>query len=427
MELAMHNEKIWDLAECTEFRQTLQASPPSIVHGTVMLLATLLGAVLVWSALTQADLVVRAPGRVRPVTSPLKVVNDSSGAALSASFGGRVLEVNFHQGKGVRQGEVLIRLDTERLDNEISKRKRSILAGEEELQRLGHLGELSAWQYATVKAKAEAELAQAREEIVQAKNRQATDVRLAELELEDAGQEETQLRKLVEHEFAPRNDLRKATARVRETEEKLKKTQLPIDDRKIEIFRQALALAEKDYAVKRKEQEMQRGLKQGEIEAARIELANLELERKQGVIRAPMDGIVTTGDVKVGDFLERGKSVVEIAEQKGFRFEAAVPSEEVGNLRVGMKARIKLDAYDYQRYGTVAGTVIFISPDSGVPEGQRATLYLVRIELEQKDLGRGKLRGQVKLGMAGHAEIVSGQESLLALLVKQIRQTISLG
>jgi hemolysin D len=423
----MHNDSISDLADCTDFRLTLQASLPSIVHGTVMLLAALLGTALVWSALTYADLVVRAPGRVRPVTSPLKVVNDGSGATLNASFGGRVVEVNFHEGKSVRQGDVLIRLDTERLDNEISKRKRSIQAAEEELERLGHLGELSAWQYGTLKAKAEAELAQAREEIAQAKNRQARDVRLAELELEDARHEETQLRKLVEREFAARNDLRKATARVREAEEKLKKAQLPIEERKIEIFRQGLALAEKDYAVKRKEQEMQRGLKQGEVEAARIELANLEIERKQGVIRAPIDGIVTTGDVKVGDILERGKSVVEVAEQKGFRFEAAVPSEDVGNLRVGMKARIKLDAYDYQRYGTVAGTVIFISPDSGVPEGQRATLYLIKIELDQKYLGRGNLRGQVKLGMAGQAEIVTGEESLLKLLVKQIRQTISLG
>ena len=421
-----NDDLMWDLADCTEFRQTLQARPPRIVHGTLMLLATLLATALVWSAVTQADLVVRAPGRVRPVTSPLKVINDGW-EVFNASVGGRVMEVNFHEGQEVHQGDVLIRLDTERLNNEIAKRQRTIQAGEEELERLDRLEELLARQYAVVKAKAEAELAQAREEVAQVKKRQATDVRLAELERENAGDEETQLQKLVERRFVARNDLRKATVRVREAEEQLKKAQLPVDERKVEIFRQGLALAEKDYVVKQKEQEMQKGLKQGEVEAARIELANLELARKQGVIRAPMDGIVTTGDVKVGDTLERGKPVVEIAEQKGFRFEAAVPSEEVGHLQVGMPARIKLDAYDYQRYGTVAGTVVFISPDSGVPEGQQATLYLVRIELEGEELGRGDLHGQVKLGMAGQAEVVTGQESLLELFVKQIRQTISLG
>ena len=42
-------------------------------------------------------------------------------------------------------------------------------------------------------------------------------------------------------------------------------------------------------------------------------------------------------------------------------------------------------------------------------------------------MGRGAYRGQVKLGMAGQVEIVTGRESLLSLLVKKIRQTISLG
>ena len=180
--------------------------------------------------------------------------------------------------------------------------------------------------------------------------------------------------------------------------------------------------------MKREELERKRTAKQGEVEAARIELANLELERKQAVIRAPIDGIVVTaGDVKVGDVLEPGKPVLEIAQQAGFLFEAAVPSEEVGHLRIGMPARIKLDAYDYQRYGTLDGTVCFLSPDSGVDPERRTATYTVRIALERDEVGRGKFRGRVKLGMAGHAEIVTGRESLLSLLVKRIRQTISLG
>jgi HlyD family secretion protein len=140
-----------------------------------------------------------------------------------------------------------------------------------------------------------------------------------------------------------------------------------------------------------------------------------------------MDGVVTLGDVKVGDVLETGKPVVEIAEQRGFVFEVAVPSEEVAHLREGMAVRIKLDAYDFQKYGTVAGRVRFISPDSGVVEGQRSAFYTVRIEVEDAELARGDLRGRVKLGMAGLAEIVTHRESLLSLLVKKIRQTISLG
>jgi hypothetical protein len=49
-----------------------------------------------------------------------------------------------------------------------------------------------------------------------------------------------------------------------------------------------------------------------------------------------------------------------------------------------------------------------------------------KVELAGDELGRGDLRGRVKLGMTGQADIVTGQESLLTLLVKTVRQTISL-
>ena len=42
----MRNELVLDLADCTEFRQALQARPPRIVHGTLILLVALLGTAL---------------------------------------------------------------------------------------------------------------------------------------------------------------------------------------------------------------------------------------------------------------------------------------------------------------------------------------------------------------------------------------------
>src|SRR5438874_2498620 len=70
----------------------------------------------------------------------------------------------------------------------------------------------------------------------------------------------------------------------------------------------ALQLGELDLV----ELERNQRTKQGEIDAARIELAGLEAERRQAVIRAPRGGVVITGDVKVGDLLEPGKAVAEV-------------------------------------------------------------------------------------------------------------------
>jgi hypothetical protein len=62
-----------DLDNCTEYRLALEARPPAMVHGTLALLVALVGVALAWSAFTHADLVVRAQGRVRPVTAPRRV------------------------------------------------------------------------------------------------------------------------------------------------------------------------------------------------------------------------------------------------------------------------------------------------------------------------------------------------------------------
>jgi HlyD family secretion protein len=207
----------------------------------------------------------------------------------------------------------------------------------------------------------------------------------------------------------------------------LAKARLPVDEGKVKVLRQARAQVEQEDALKRNELGIKHSTKKSEIAAARRDLTSLELERAQAIIRAPLDGVVTSGEVKVGDRLEPGKQVMEIAEQKGYRFEVQVPSEEVGHVRIGLPARVKLDAYDYQRYGVLEGTVGFLAPDSGAGEGGRAAVYLVKIECQQDEVGRGACRGRIRLGMAGLAEIVTEQESLFMLLVNRIRRTISLG
>src|SRR5262249_8706983 len=149
---AVREACVLDLADCTEFRQALAARPPGFVHGAALLLVALLGAALGWSALTRADLVVRAPGRVRPVVTPVRVFPAARGEALSASTGGRVAAVHFREGDEVRRGAVLIQLETGRLDHEIARKRRIIDAVAEELTRLAHLEGLASRQFEAARA-----------------------------------------------------------------------------------------------------------------------------------------------------------------------------------------------------------------------------------------------------------------------------------
>jgi hypothetical protein len=40
---------------------------------------------------------------------------------------------------------------------------------------------------------------------------------------------------------------------------------------------------------------------------------------------------------------------------------------------------------------------------------------------------KAEFRGRIKLGMSGQSEIISGRESLLSLLSRRVRRSISLG
>jgi HlyD family secretion protein len=417
----MRTSLIRDLKDCNEFRQTLQSRPPRFVHGAVLVLAALLTTALLWAKYTRANLVVRAAGRMRPVTTPKKVF-----ATRAENLGGKVAEVHFTQGQYVRTGDLLLRLETERLLNEISKKRRLIQAGEEELEKNDHLERMHQRQAEAAKAKLEAEIAQALEEVRNNKDRQKVELQLAEGELLAAMREEASVRRLASLQAVAQTEVQKAAAKLLEAQQKFQKLQVPVEEGKVAVLRKALALAEQDASIHGQELKIKRSLKQAEIEAARIEVANLEIDLQQAELRAPLSGIITSADVKVGDVVEPGKAVVEIAEQRGFCFELFVTSEEIANVKVGLPVKIKLEAFDFQKYGTVEGVVEFISPDSTVIDGRPGAMYQVRIKVDGETVGRGDLTGQIKLGMVGQAEIVTGAESLLDLMFKKIRRSVSL-
>lgn len=414
-----------ELADCSTFRQTLLARPPRLVHATALLLVALLGTAGTWSALTSADLVVRARGRVRPLHSPQKVAN--SARAVSASTGGRVEQVYVHEGDVVAAGDLLIRLETRHLDNDIAKERQTIQAAERELRDLADLERLTGELHEAALAKTAAELAQAREQLTQAEKRRELDIHLAKLKWSVALEEHNRQIRLSQDNATSAADMLQSRARLAEAKDNLARAELPVSVQQVRIAERSLYQVKSDFQVKLQELALRKRLKQGDLAAARIQLANRELERQHAEMRAPIAGVITRGDIKVGELLEPGKPALEIAQQSGFVFEAAVASEDVGQLRVGLPVRIKLDAIDFQRFGSAAGTVSFISPDSSPAEGLPQPIYTVKIALESEYVGLGEARARIKLGMAGQADIVTESESLLELLLKRIRQTISLG
>jgi multidrug resistance efflux pump len=442
----LHHTDIVTLRDCSKFRQTVEARPPVLAHFGVWLcvLTVVLG--VAWAALTKADIVVRATGRVRPLDVPTQVFS-----AVSPYVEGRIVEVQVQEGDAVRQGDILLKLNTERLDHQIAKVSRLLSAAQAELNKLAQLDELQVRQLEIARGKATAELEQATTELARARRVQQSDIRQAQIELAKSRDHDGRLQKLIATRAVTDQQLVESAAKVQSCEESLRRAQLPLDEARLAVLRQAIELVNRDHAVRTAELEAKRIAKQGEADTAAKELADLERQLQQAVLRSPLDGIVTKGQYHVGDVVPNGAPVFEVAARDGFCFESLITNEDVGLLKEGLPSRVKFDAYDYQLYGSLRGAVSFISPDTHpavaiAPEnatsgGTLATLsragqapatgagvtYRVRVALAGDQVGKGTYQGTVKLGMAGKVEIVTDRRTILSILFKRIRSSISLG
>ncbi|MCA9025665.1 MAG: HlyD family efflux transporter periplasmic adaptor subunit [Planctomycetaceae bacterium] len=414
----MNTPTIIDFSECTEFGQTLDRRPTLFVHLVIGLMILLVASVIGWAAYTKVNLIVVAHGRVRPEETPTRVF-----ASVPAGLEGRVADALVAEGDEVHSGDVLLRLDTGSLDNDIEKLERRIDAATQELEKLEQIETLLVDQHQADDERINAELQAEQDRVSASEQRRDNDVRQAELAVEQALENERRIVRLVRVKAETESKLLEAVFATKSARETLKNAQLPVDQGRLEVLKQERQLAKRKLDVEQGELDVRRINKQGEAEAARKELANLHLQREQAVIVSPVDGVVIAGELSAGDLVKSGEVVFEVAEQQGFIFEAGVPGDEIADLKADMPSRIKFDAFDHQQYGTASGTVTFVSPDSQVSDD--LVVYNVKIALADHSLRRGDRIGQIRLGLAGRAEIITQQKSLLAVFGEQIRHTIS--
>ena len=134
---------------------------------------------------------------------------------------------------------------------------------------------------------------------------------------------------------------------------------------------------------------------------AELELAEDNLERSE--IRAPISGIVVSGDFSqsIGAPLQRGSTLFELAPLDGYRVSVRVPEADVGRLAAAQRGRLLLEALPGLPLDVV---VERITPVSEVVDGRN--VFEVEARLLQSP-------AVLRPGMQGVAKFAVGQERLL--------------
>ncbi len=140
-------------------------------------------------------------------------------------------------------------------------------------------------------------------------------------------------------------------------------------------------------------------------------------------LRSPCRAFVQQiADVSEGSAVREAEALVTLIPLDGIiEFEGEIRPQDIGKIKVGSKARIKLNAFPFQKHGTLDGEVRNISEDTlqrqkQSSEQEGATYYRARVT------ATGKLRRTYEgfrliPGMEGQAEIKVGRRRVIEYLI----------
>jgi hemolysin D len=409
-------------------------SPPRPARSILYLLVGFMVLAVAWAAVSEVDRLVSARGQL--VTTPPPTVVQPLETAI-------VRRIAVKVGQTVRQGDVLAELDPtfatadrgqlesrlasikaqiRRLEAELEGVEFVATAGnpEEHLQGMLHsdksaarAARLLAFQESV--ARTEAGLAAARAESTSLRQGlsylQQIEQMRSELLAEKSGSRLNLLQAQVQRTDLER-ELQSAENRIKE----LAREQARIEAEKAAFLREwGQKAAEELVSAKR------------ERDGITEELHKAIRRNDMAVLRAPFDAMV----LKVAP--RSAGSVVEAAEPlftlvpvgATLEAEAKVLASDIGFVRPDDLARIKIDAFPFQKHGTLDAKVAVISEDAfakdenGVPAAREGlgseAFYLIRLELASSN-GLRAVPDSTRLmpGMTLSAEIVVGKRTILS-------------
>lgn len=387
----------------------------------------------VWIALAEVDTVTRAEGRVIP-SARLQLVQNLEG--------GIVTEIRVKQGQRVAAGEMLVLLSAVQHDGDMKSRQQQLLSLEARAARLVAQAASQPPKYSEAVLRSVPEVVMAENaallskkleldsqlEVLNAQIEQKSrELDEAQISLQAArrtlalGQEErSTVARLVERGLEPRLELVRLDRSLAELDGRaevatvsIRRVGSAIDElqaRRNTLARQfrAEALAELNRTV-------------SELGALKQSMPALEDRVARTEIRAPMNGVINRLFVNTtGGIVKPGEPIVEVVPaDDDLVVEALVLPRDIGFVKLGQPARVKVTAFDYAIFGAMDGTVKNISADA-VPNERGETFYQVRIETATKAIAALDKQLPIQPGMQAQVDIVTGKKTILQFLSKPI-------
>ncbi len=405
-----------------------QRKPPALARITLYGVVLVVGAAVWWASVSRIDEIVAAPGRL--VTSePIMVVQPLETSIIRA--------IHVGQGDVVRSGQVLAELDPTITAADAQQLRTRVAAYDAQIARLE--AQLAGSIYVPPTGASEDELTQGRLAVQRAASYAAKlrdyDAQFAHAEATlaaAADESEVLIRRLdglkeIEDMRSSLSDTGNGThlayLQARDVTFDTEAVLTRIRGQQAEADQLLLQLqAQRQNYI----EEHRRGALE-ELVKARDDRAAAAEELKKAELREAMVNMIAPADGAVLEVARRSiGSVVQAAEplftlvplNVQLEAEVTVAADDIGHIGTGDPARIKFDAFPFQKHGTVEGEVVSISQDTFARENAatpgEAVFYKVRLAVGDIALRNLPEDFQLLPGMTVSAEINAGERSVIS-------------
>ncbi len=154
-------------------------------------------------------------------------------------------------------------------------------------------------------------------------------------------------------------------------------------------------------------------------------LDKLEARASSLSVESPVRGYVKGLSVNsLGAVIAPGQIIAEIVPlDEDLIVEIKIAPKDIGKIHAGHAVDVKFSAYDYSQFGSVRGTLTYVSATTFTGEnGER--FYRGKVTLEQNYVGKNKEKNLIIPGMTVMADIILGDKTLLAHLVSPARKVV---
>lgn len=167
----------------------------------------------------------------------------------------------------------------------------------------------------------------------------------------------------------------------------------------------------------------------GKVSDALLEVQHKIEKIEDRLIRAnivsPTDGIVKGLKVAAGNVIQPGAELLEVVPYgQEYVAETRINPRDIGHIKPGDGAKVKILTYDFARYGSIQGKIEKISASTFFTDDGKP-YYKATIDLKDQHVYRGGKKYNLKTGMTAQADIITGEKTLLQYILKPIHQSVS--